>query len=228
MLKVQGVSFPRSGHHLLAYCLEQYFGKEFGYCNDVFRIHQFQESWITYQKNHDFDLDLPIDHKMRYLIQYRHPLESLVSWYKWEVDNGITAEMNYGWRPQVNKYVPLWNLYAHRNTQKRWMNFLNIRIPFWSKFGQKWIISNHHPSTCWVNYSDLIRAPFITISGVISFFDPEAELDEEKLQKIITHLEIRPRNDITEFEFYNERSFRKIEKSLKHKMNLADIQALFL
>jgi hypothetical protein len=82
MYRVQGVSFPRSGHHLLVKCVKQYFGKRLGYCGNVFRGQDFLSDGITLQKNHDFDLILPISSDARYLIQYRHPLEAIASWYR--------------------------------------------------------------------------------------------------------------------------------------------------
>lgn len=227
MQKIQGVSFPRSGHHLLTHCLTQYFANEFGYCSDVFRDQQFQNPQITYQKNHDFDLNLPITPGMKYLVQYRHPLESLVSWYRWEVNNGIQAERNYGWRPLMNNYVPLWNLYTHRDTRKRWTIFLKKRLPFWSKFVEKWFLNSNQSSLCYVNYSDLVQDSFTTISRVILFFDSETDLNTEKLHKIISENNIHPRNDIKNFKFFDPKVFQNIEKSLAHQIDLANIKPLF-
>lgn len=227
MHKVQGISLPRSGHHLLVSCLKNYFEDELGYCSNLFRMDQFSEPETTFQKNHDFHLDLPIDPNLRYLIQYRHPLESLVSWYKWEVDHGIRAEMNYGLRPFINRRVPIWNLYTRRNTLTRWNTFLEARIPFWINFISKWIIDIDHPSVCYVDYSDFIRDPFNTLSRVIVFFKPEDSVDKVRLLEIISKQDIRPKSNIKEFKYYDERIFRDTETELIGYLNFADIASLY-
>lgn len=227
MHRVQGISLPRSGHHLLVHCLKDYFGDDLGYCSNLFRSDSFSNSEITFQKNHDFNLDLPVEPTLKYLVQYRHPLESLVSWYRWEVRNGIQAEMNYGWQPFINKNVPFWNLYTRRNTQKRWHLFLEKRIPFWTKFIRKWIIDIDHASVCHVDYSDFIRDPFNTLSRVLVFFEPEEDLDEMRLLEIIAKHDIRPKSNIKEFDYYDEQVFRNIENKLLDYLNSAGIQSLY-
>ena len=227
MYRVQGVSFPRSGHHLLVKCVKQYFGKRLGYCGNVFRGQDFPSDGITLQKNHDFDLTLPISSDARYLIQYRHPLEAIASWYRWEVKHGIAAECNYGWRPFMNRYAPVWNLYTKRSNQRRWSTFLESKILFWSGFMGKWLIGNTHPATCFVDYSELVRNPLGIISEVVLFFDPETPLDTERLAKVIGNNKVKFCSRITDFEFYDERLFRDIEKTFSASINSANIGFIF-
>ena len=227
MHKVQAVSVPRSGHHLLVNCLKDYFGDKLGYCGNVFRTDPFSNSEITFQKNHDFSLDLPVEPGLKYLVQYRHPLESLISWYRWVVRNGIQAEMNYGWRPLINKKAPFWSLYTRRNTQTRWHAFLEKRIPWWTKFISKWIIDIDHPSVCHVDYAGFIRDPFNTLSQVLIFFEPVEDLDKKRLLEIIAKHDIRPKSNIKEFEYYDERIFRNIEKELIDYLDTAGIRPLY-
>lgn len=212
MHRVQGVSFPRSGHHLLVRCLQQYSGKRLGYRDNVFRRQDFPGDGITLQKNHDFNLLLPISPDARYLIQYRRPLEAIASWYRWEVKHGIAAEHNHGWRPAINRHVPIWNLYTTRNNRKRWTSFLESKILFWSGFMEKWVTGNTHSASCFVDYSDLIRNPFDTISRVALFLDPETPLNAERLNRIIASNNIEIRNDIRDFEFYDEGLLKDLDE----------------
>ena len=80
---VQGVSFPRSGHHLLVNFLQRYFGGRFAYCE--YYNHCQQQPCANpannLQKSHDFGLELPADGAGDYLLQYRHPLYSITSNY---------------------------------------------------------------------------------------------------------------------------------------------------
>lgn len=135
--KIQCVSFPRSGHHLLATCLQQYFCGDFHYCPNVLRKVHFKNPETNYQKNHDFDLSLPNTRAWYYVIQYRHPIDSVISWYKWEVDNAVKAEKNTRWRAFINRSLPFWNLYTRRDTPQRWLGFVERSIDFWQKFVRK-------------------------------------------------------------------------------------------
>ena len=78
---VQGVSYPRSGHGLLAEFLIRYFGPSFSYCEYYGHCRQAPcaNPHNHFQKNHDFGLALPVPRDRPLLIQYRNPLYSIAS-----------------------------------------------------------------------------------------------------------------------------------------------------
>ena len=83
-----GVSFPRSGHHLLVRVLNKYFGPKFVYCEyynpaDCCRAVpcEFADR-VTFSKNHDYESCVPILTHQRYLIQYRAFVPAVVSDYE--------------------------------------------------------------------------------------------------------------------------------------------------
>lgn len=87
-----GVSWPRSGHHLLVRLLTGYFGPAFGYCEFYNVKPSLKEipvccgqrpcahaDRIALSKDHDFELDRPQIPGQRYLVQYRAFAPSVVS-----------------------------------------------------------------------------------------------------------------------------------------------------
>lgn len=83
-----GVSMPRSGHHFAARLLQALYRDDLFYCE---RYHETDccqavpcalrgARPVTYQKSHDFDLDVPADiADATYLIQHRAPVPLLLS-----------------------------------------------------------------------------------------------------------------------------------------------------
>jgi len=84
------VSFPRSGQHLTErllsfYCKKQ--GIKFSYCEFYTHCRKTPcKSKRLFQKNHDFDLKLPIDFSNRYLVLYRsNMIEQLEAWFRYDL-----------------------------------------------------------------------------------------------------------------------------------------------
>lgn len=225
--KIQCVSFPRSGHHLLARCLKQYFSGDLHYCSNVFRKVHFKDAKTNYQKNHDFDLCLPNTGHWYYVIQYRHPIESVISWYKWEVDNAVNAEKNTKWRALINRRLPFWNLYTRRDTQQRWLEFIKLRIPFWQKFVQKWVIQNQNPNTCFVPYNELVADSCGVIRRVILFANPSRLVNHEAIREIVARNDIGIKHEALDFRYYDAKLFRDIEESVLDELKALNLKRLF-
>ena len=106
---VSCVTYPRSGHHLLVrlianyqlnlnqktFCVHKNLEDPHGYisagqmqyctyyrhCNSV----PCTDNACNLQKNHDFDLTLELPATNKLLVQVRHPLESIISFYYWRL-----------------------------------------------------------------------------------------------------------------------------------------------
>ena len=78
------VTYPRSGHHWLMRCLQDYYGEEMVYCEHYTCCQTIpcakQEANIL--KNHDFTLDLVIPEDWNVIVQYRNPQDAISSLYK--------------------------------------------------------------------------------------------------------------------------------------------------
>ena len=117
-----------------------------------------------YIKEHDFGLlngkkGIPILSGTQYLIQYRHPLESLVSYFEFNVKHGLLTD-----------------------DREAWTNFLPKHLDYWKTFATKWFGSNQ--KNCdrpfhIVRYSDLYSNTFSTMKGVIVFLTNEQTLIDE-------------------------------------------------
>jgi hypothetical protein len=83
-----GVSMPRAGHHFVARLLQALYGDDLFYCErysepdccQAVPCGQRGTRPVTYQKSHDFDVNIPTDiPDATYLIQHRTPVPLLLS-----------------------------------------------------------------------------------------------------------------------------------------------------
>ena len=129
------VTYPRSGHHALMYFLSalsksiasdycEYY-KCKGHDNTPIScpkegLHAREKGFVCgagrrILKNHDFGLDLPVRQDWKYIVQYRHPIYSIESWYKLERRNG--RDMDF-------------------------LDFFEEKLDFWKKFIERWVIGS--------------------------------------------------------------------------------------
>ena len=127
------VSFPRSGHHALIGFLNKVSNFASNYCEYYScTLHNGEAIPCPYAgkntrlkrlkcgagrrflKNHDFNLSLPITPQSKYIVQYRHPFLSALSWYEME-----TAK---------NKDLPPWEI------------FFDQKLRLWQSFIEKWVV----------------------------------------------------------------------------------------
>lgn len=129
------VCFPRSGHHAMIGFLDRISDFSEHYCEyytctrhngdkiecpasalnaKLKRLKCAAGNRIL--KNHDFDLNLPYTLKDSFIVQYRHPFYSIMSWYELEREKG---------RPV-----------------KPWPGFLREKLDYWKSFMNKWVIEH--------------------------------------------------------------------------------------
>ena len=162
-----GVSWPRSGHHLLVRILRQYFKNRFSYCefygsaNCCKKIPCSYAGYINFSKNHDYKSIVPILEKHNYLIQYREFIPSVISDYE---------------------------LYCCTDEDNK-QNFQNFSIDSLKKyklFISKWSRANSKQSYLYyLSYEKLTLQPKKEIRKIISCFVPSETVNEKKLSNII-------------------------------------------
>jgi len=206
--------FPRSGHRFLRVILSSYFGPEF----TLYRHHSMkidnklaqpdQLEHVNIIKTHDFMLEgkrvlssmFPVDR--RYLIQIRHPLESIISYYEFALEFGD----------------------LHADTEVTWSRFLAKNLRYWKKFYKLWALEEDGDSLV-ITYDNLFNNTFETTQTAVSFLSGQTSVNSEKLSKAIENqIFLRYDNDsrskqqerrqITSFKYFNEKKFRRIEKKL--------------
>jgi hypothetical protein len=205
MKRVQCVSLPRSGHHLLVDILADYIGDEFVYADSygVRDVHGNKTAIAglprtlstcpeaNYEKTHDFDLDVdlyPADNRV-FIVQYREPVAAIVSHY-------------------------LFGTNGEPGDRKTWEEFARIRAVYFHKFKEKWIDGSEYinlPVTK-VPYERLVTMPVFSVSEILDFMG--CEVDEKKVRECCTKHPIKLTHAADNFAHYDYGFYREIEQTM--------------
>lgn len=206
-----GVSWPRSGHHLLVRILSAYFGDRFGYCEHYSSIDCCKvvpcarAGVVNLSKNHDYDSTVPIVSGGNYLIQYREFCPSLVSNYELDVRN------------------------KGKDSRRRFRKFAERELEKYETFLRRWAVAE--ASNCLfvrLDYERLTSSPAEILETVIKLFAPNEPLDRERLALSIESAErisvqdgaeipeaelgVRASRDIKSFRHYDESLFVNLDE----------------
>ncbi|WNJ16421.1 hypothetical protein [Pontibacter sp. G13] len=209
---VQCITYPRSGHHLLLNLLLQYYSGdtnfprtngstvsevckqhiiagELRYCE--YHIHCGQVGCIdpraNFQKNHDFDLTVPISQKFRYLIQFRSPLYSLTSYF---------------------------NMFHQGKPKKAWEGFARLKLDYWKGFVDKWVLSDISAERMILDYDHLVTDPHQALTQVVSFMNPEGSTNDALISQILEGYSVRPSKALNDFIHYDEKFFAQLQEEV--------------
>lgn len=206
---VMGVSWPRSGHHLLARLLRLYYGPTFIYCGFYGQAgccgHApcIRAGQVRYSKNHDFDGTLPQDTGCSTLIQTRAFAPSVVSNFELYLREGGCDDAG------------------------SFARFASAQFTAYRAFQDKWVTSDLARRQTVISYEDLIRDPANALTVALSAFDDRppnparigAAIDQVDGEEV-AHRRIRPRpnagvhapRDVTQFRHYDARLFGYLDK----------------
>jgi len=200
---VQGVSFPRSGHHMLVDVLSSYFGSTFQYCGYYLLCDERPcAARVNHlQKNHDHELTLPSDSDCDYLVQYRHPLHSITSHYEHKLRHGQI-------RPELD-------------CRETWEEFAMASAGHWRLWAQKWLIGNTNPRAFELAYEEIMADAPGVLSRLVRFFGPSHPVDLARLHAIIKRFSLAPRRSLESFRYFDADFFRKLESLMA-----AEVQAM--
>jgi len=175
------VSFPRSGQHLTErllgfYCKKQ--GIKFSYCEFYSHCKQTPcKSKRLFQKNHDFDLKLPISSSDKYLVLYRsNMIEQLEAWFRYE--------LRANWGLQHNPGTINYDYVEKRSAlisfmERGWAG--GTRSQYYLGFIKKWVMC-HNNNVFKLEYGSFLDNPKMALP-VFRHLLPEA--DHTKDQKIL-------------------------------------------
>ena len=212
-----GVSWPRSGHNLLARILSAYYGDRFGYCEYYSpkdcckKIPCYRAGEINLSKNHDYKNIVPMVDGGKYLIQFREFLPSLVSNYELYVRTRTDSEVKFF------KFA--------KKQPKKYCNFMN-----------RWARAEAANATiARISYERLTASPVETIATVVSQFSPSEPLDREKLRRVIQSVKrisvhrgvrltapergVSSDRDIRSFRYYDEALFQALDERTRTAYN---------
>ncbi|XSG85244.1 MAG: hypothetical protein ACPW60_00620 [Methylohalobius sp. ZOD2] len=207
-------SYPRSGHRLLRNMLMHYFHESMvfyePYADKIVskRAPSGRPNLPNYIKTHDFGLkgrnelaDKFPDNR-RYLIQIRHPLEAIASYYEFSVRHS----------------------HIKIDIKQSWLIFLYDKLEYWKKFVDIWILERKNDSLV-VKYNELVRDKETTLKSAICFLSGSDIIDRKKLSDSVNTIgfyqyagdkkskKIRERK-IHDFKYYDRNLFFDLESSL--------------
>jgi hypothetical protein len=208
MEHIIGVSWPRSGHHLLVNLLRAYFGKGFGYCEfyspqlDCCRsVPCARRDRIHLTKNHDFDLTLPQLEGQKYLIQYRDFIPSVVSNYELFL-------MSHPDQP---------------DTRDTFAAFAGTEFGRHRAFMRRWVQSDFGKAQLQLSYEQLVTYPHDCLRLAVWWVDPGQPIDEARIERVVREIPgqkvenrkleplagvgVHAPRDVTRFRHYDEKLF---------------------
>ena len=218
-------TFPRSGHNLLVEALLRYYGSTgfnsedhcgiirsgpLVYCEHYTHCGRIPctDSRTNIQKTHDFNLKVIVPVGADVVVQYRTPVESIVSHYRLARSRGNISDSMASWRA-----------FAARSTQ------------YWQKFIAKWVVRGPrqtvvtgvdgcevNPKPEFISYHDFVADPVRYVSTVFNMLFPDEIIDPERLTNALGPLAIRPRFRMKSFDYYDASYFAEIEGQCRDLM----------
>jgi hypothetical protein len=117
---------------------------------------------MTFSKNHDFDLSVPIVSGTPYLVQVRGFLPALVSNFELYLRDG------------------------HPDTAETFFEFAGGEADRWKAFAEKWLHLPVDVENLVVRYEDLTAKPFAILRDVVDFFQPPNRIDDLVIDVVVT------------------------------------------
>jgi hypothetical protein len=200
--RVQGVSFPRSGHHMQVDLLEDYFGPSFQYCEFYEVCHQRPcPATVNHlQKSHDDGLDLRVDEDLDYLIQYRHPLFAIASEFELGVRRGTIDDAEQVWQP-----------------------FAVDKLGRWKAWVQKWVLDNKNPRALLFAYEEVLADPPAALARLAMFFAPDDPLDRDQIRRVLEKRPVASRRTLEQFRHFESGFFEKLESLIEPELRALPI-----
>ena len=211
MQKIQNISFPRSGHHLLVRCLTQIYKDQLNYCEFYTHCRRTpcSDPATNLQKNHDFKLRISKSADLRYVIQYRHPVEAISSWFDLVLKEPSKLERLTVWDGRLS-----------------WKWFFANKIAYWKRFVDKWVIGKAAPNQLLVPYHALIRDPRHQLERIANFLDPNNPLPQSSLDWVLKIQNIEQKKTALSFRYCDLEWLGKIENELATYLERSSIPRL--
>lgn len=225
---VVGISWPRSGHHMLVRLLKLYFGSSFHYCG----FYRGEERPTTvkrccgkvpcaypgkvhFSKNHDFDLSVPQVRGQKYLIQYRDFVPSVVSNFEVFVRNG------------------------GEDTRTSFRRFASAEFDRYLDFKQKWVTSAFAQDQLVLDYGALLEDPKGELARAVAYFAPGDATDSDRIAEAVASVDgqkieqrkvqplrrsgVHAGRDVTKFRHYGPAIFAQLAELRLHRRTVIHV-----
>jgi len=167
------VTFPRSGQTILRNVLKNLCIKhkiDYSYCEFYGCCSKIPcEKGYMFQKNHDFNSDLPIIKNLKYVVMYRKDvILQLEAYYRFSIKK----------TPEKYNYNSL-------------LEFIKMQKPYYDKFVEKWI-NNKNENILKLEYYDYISNPVkysrMLFCHVLPNVNKKITIDESDLEVMVPEL----------------------------------------
>lgn len=166
-----GVSWPRSGHHLLVRLLQHVLGPAFGYCQHYHTSAACcgglpcVRDDIHLTKSHDFTGDLQQLRGRRYLVQHRAFLPSVISDFELVVRGG------------------------GEDSSTAFLRHASERFGAYRAFRARWVESAFATGQVVLRYEDLVAAPEAALGHVLASLAPGQRHDPARIARAIREVD---------------------------------------
>ena len=224
---VIGISWPRSGHHMLVRLLTLYFGSDFGYCefhagvptvpgldSCCRSVPCHHRDRIALTKNHDFDLATPQIEGQKYLVQYRDFVPSVVSNFELHVRNGAP------------------------DTDISFRAFASMEFGRYRGFMNKWVHSGFGQAQLLLNYADFVSDPATHLARALAWIAPGQPVDAARVAEAVARVDgerieraqvqalqgvgVHKPRDVTAFRHYDAALFADLERLRLERSEVID------
>jgi hypothetical protein len=206
---------------LLERCLRGLFPGEVHYC-DYYR-HCRRSPCVdprtNLQKCHDFDLRLARAPGWIYLVQYRHPLEAITSWYEAELRH------RHKYRPGETRLRKGLKLALLEDSEFYWQFFLAKYVRFWRRFVAKWAMAPPEGALL-LSYRDFVQRPVESLAGIVEVVAEGPPASRDVIEAVVREQKIGERRSILEFRYYDARRFGRIEGNLERQLTALHLPRL--
>lgn len=214
------VTFPRSGHNALVDTLSNFFPLTANFCN--FHMctgnsngapvcsknglpvgtNGFCPSGHGFQRTHDFDLRILVDPSRRYVVQYRHPLEAICSWFDLELKTGNSIA----------------------DTESSFLGFLADKISYWDGFMKKWLDARDSFGNVFLlEYEKFLANPAVLME-LLTFLGYGDDVSYTSIKRY--HRTISRRKHIQDHRYFNAELFRKYENDRADILEKTNIEQI--
>lgn len=217
------VSFPRSGHHALVRCMMDLLPEELHYCDYYRHCRQVPciDSKTNYQKTHDFDVALAVQNELKYIVQVRHPLEAIPSWYEYKFNDPYTRSGESRWKKLLDRWVL-------RDNRLHWNYFFPQKLRYWERFADKWAGQIARPNVLLLTYDDFVSDTAKTLRRALEFSGAETRVGDSELQAVVREHKVERRRDLTDFRYFDRGKFRRAQERLGTQMAAFDLKEIEL
>lgn len=131
----------------------------------------------TFQKSHDFELDIPCLPNQKYIIQTRNNLGLLISWF--ELRLPVKREID---------------------SPEGFVAFAKRMQPYLNGFRKKWVQSDL-PNRLVIDYDDYLLNPEKYLQAAINLFDANANIDSHRLKDVVGNVKTAKNN--SQFRYFD-------------------------